>query len=74
MSGSFDYKTTQFAKLGLKKGIYYDTVSIDVCFMHFDQVLESVVYSLFESLNLILVHQFAFVKLHARLNSCNLVL
>ena len=71
---SFDNETIKFAELSFDKGIYDDTISINIGFMHFDQVLECAVNSFLQSHHFILVDHLSFVELLACLYSRNFVL
>ena len=74
MSVSFDDETIKFAELSFDKGIYDDTVSVNIGFMHFDQVLECVVNAFLQPLHFILVDYLPFVELLACLDSRDFML
>ncbi len=74
MSVPLDNETIEFAKLSFDKGIHDDTISINIGFMHFEQVLECAVNTFLQPHQFILVDHFSFVKFLAGLDSRDFVL
>ena len=63
MGVPFDNQPTQLTKLSLKKAVHDDSIPVDSLLMELDHVSESVIDSLLQAIQVILIDELALVKL-----------